>query len=42
MFSFQMRVPLLIDLPEAAIYLRQQVEEVQETDTLSTDPVNIP
>ena len=41
-FSFQMRVPLLIDLPEAAIYLRQQVEEVQETDTLSTDPVNIP
>ena len=41
-FSFQMRVPLLIDLPEAAIYLRQQVEEVERADTLSVNTNNRP
>ena len=29
-FSFRMRVPMVIDLPEAARYLRQQVAEVEE------------
>ena len=28
-FSFRLRVPMIIDLPEAARYLRQQVEEVE-------------
>ena len=28
-FSFRMRVPMVIDLPEAAVYLRQQVAEVE-------------
>lgn len=36
-YSFQMRMPLLIDLPEAAVYLRQQVAEVEEEDATMND-----
>ena len=32
-FSFQIRMPLLIDLPEAAVYLRQQVANVEESQS---------
>ena len=32
-FSFQIRMPLLIDLPEAAVYLRQQVAVTEEEGT---------
>ncbi|MBX2820272.1 MAG: hypothetical protein KTR29_11345 [Rhodothermaceae bacterium] len=35
-FSFQMRIPLLIDLPEAAIYLRQQVADIENDE--NADP----
>lgn len=28
-FSFRMRIPVVIDLPEAAVYLRQQVAELE-------------
>ena len=41
-FSFQMRVPLVIDLPEAAIYLRQQVAEIEEEDSLQSGLNNRP
>jgi hypothetical protein len=37
-FSFRMRMPMVIDLPEAALYLRQQVAQLEaeaSTDTLS-------
>ena len=40
-FSFQMRMSLLIDLPEAAVYLRQQVDEVNNSsDTTTVGSVN--
>ena len=32
-FSFRMRIPLIIELPEAAIYLRNQVEGASVADT---------
>ena len=40
-FSFQMRMSLLIDLPEAAIYLRQQVAEVENSDSSSSDSLTV-
>ena len=41
-FSFRMRVPMVIDLPEAAVYLRQQVAQVEADTTVTGADLPIP